>query len=116
SSVPGAPTSPSCLSVRQNVPSYSARKYDVLGSCIFRSLCPGLHGQFHRRLMAAASALLSTGVLTLRGTPGRCGLPAQVERHVQSTVKDKGTIGPLGVAPAQHPIGQREVLVDPAAA
>jgi hypothetical protein len=43
----------------------------VFGSCFFRS--PGLRGQFHGLLSKPASALPSTGVFGVRGTPGHPG-------------------------------------------
>src|SRR5215467_13562505 len=43
-------------------------------------------GQFHLDPAAQASASLSTGILTVRGTPGQL---AQVDRCVQVTIQDE---------------------------
>jgi hypothetical protein len=57
--------------VLQNLPLYPAKGYSVFGSCFFQF--PGLRGQFHVLLTKHASALLSTGVLGVRRTPGHPG-------------------------------------------
>jgi hypothetical protein len=53
---------------------------------------PGLRGQVHHSLTTTASALLSTGVFTLRGTPGERGELAQIDGSCPLAVTRKALL------------------------
>src|SRR5215469_2497047 len=74
----------------------------------------GLRGQVHRHLTATASALLCTGVLTLRGTPGergQLGGHGELDDRVHVAVKYQPAVGPLWVAAHKHPTRQLQLRV-----
>src|SRR5262249_35059000 len=64
-------------------------------------------GQFHQGCHALASALLSTGVSPLRGTPGE---RRYVQRRGQIAIHDQA---PRGMLAVDRAVGEREVSTDP---
>src|SRR5260370_41011097 len=67
-------------------------------------------GQFHRHRVAPVRADLSTGVLTLRATPGEF---ASIDGRVQVTGHNQAA---AGILTAEDPICERHVVVHPPAA
>ncbi len=86
--------------VLQNLPKYGQAMFGV------RFL---LHGrQFHTRLAPRASADSSTGVVTVRGTPGQL---QQIDRGIQIPISHQTTL--LAVIDS---IRESEILIDPSTA
>src|SRR5262245_66273571 len=96
----GVETMGAWYAVLLNLPCYPTREQTVSGSCFTED-------SFTWVLRNQASALPSTGVLPVRGTPGQ---PRQIKRCVEVAVKDLTTL-----RAAEDRIRECQVVVHPAA-